>query len=241
MDGIDTESSAEFVEIRLTSGKVVRADKVLYCVGRVGATGALNLAAAELETDDRGRIPVDAHFRTAVAHIYAAGDVIGSPALAATSMEQGRLAACHAFGVPEQTAVLPLPYAIYTVPEIAMLGPTCEELEAAGVDYVTGRGRYGEIARGQMLGDPTGFLKLLFHSPTGRLLAIHAVGVHASELVHIGQAVMSFGGGLDYFIDTVFNYPTLAECYKVAALNGYNKLRGLIDLGPAETTGEGVE
>lgn len=221
---IDVESS-DCVEVRLGSGKIVRAEAVLYSVGRVGATAALNLAAAGLQADDRGRIRVNAHFQTAVPHIYAAGDVIGNPALAATSMEQGRLAACHAFGVPEQTAVLPLPYAIYTVPEIAMLGPTSEELEAAGIEFVAGRGPYHEIARGQILGDETGFLKLLFHTETGRLLAIHAIGVHASELIHIGQAVMSFGGGLDYFIDAVFNYPTLAECYKAAALDAANDLR----------------
>jgi NAD(P) transhydrogenase len=221
---IDVERS-DYVEVRLVSGKIVRAEAVLYSVGRVGATAALNLAAAGLQADDRGRIPVNAHFQTAAPHIYAAGDVIGNPALAATSMEQGRLAACHAFGVPEQTAVLPLPYAIYTVPEIGMLGPTSEELEAAGIEFVAGRGSYHEIARGQILGDETGFLKLLFHTETGRLLGIHAIGVHASELIHIGQAVMSFGGGLDYFIDTVFNYPTLAECYKAAALDAANDLR----------------
>ncbi len=213
------------VELLLSSGEKIRAAAVLYCIGRVGATAALNLAAAGLAADDRGRIPVDANFQTSAPHIYAAGDVIGAPALAATSMEQGRRAACHAFDVPEDTAVLPLPYAIYTVPEIAMLGPTSDELEAAGVDFVAGRARYREIARGQMLGDETGFLKLLFHSETGRLLAIHAVGVHASELIHIGQAVMSFGGGLDYFVDAVFNYPTLAECYKSAALDAANDLR----------------
>jgi NAD(P) transhydrogenase len=140
-------------------------------------------------------------------------------------MQQGRLAACHAFGLPERTAELPLPYAIYTVPEVAMLGPTSDELEHAGIEYIAGRASYREIARGQMLGDETGFLKLLFHTQTGRLLAIHAVGAHASELIHIGQAVMSFGGGIDYFIDAVFNYPTLAECYKTAALDAANHLR----------------
>jgi NAD(P) transhydrogenase len=215
----------EDVEVQLKSGKAVRAEALLYSVGRVGATAALNLAAAGLRVDDRGRIPVGEHFRTDVPHIYAAGDVIGSPALAGTSMEQGRIAICHAFGVPEETAVLPLPYAIYTVPEIAMLGPTSEELDEAGIEYVVGRGSYDDVARGQMLGDRTGFLKTLFHAETGRLVGIHAIGVHASELIHIGQAVMSFGGGLDYFIDTVFNYPTLAECYKAAALDAANDLR----------------
>lgn len=224
VDEIDT-ANPDIVKVRLGSGKTVTAEAVLYSVGRVGATETLNLAAAGLQADDRGRIPVDEHFRTAVPHIYAAGDVIGNPALAATSMEQGRIAACHAFGVPEQTAVLPLPYAIYTVPEIAMLGPTSEELDEAGVEYVVGRASYDEVARGRMLGDRTGFLKMLFHAETGRLVGIHAIGVNASELIHIGQAVMSFGGGLDYFIDTVFNYPTLAECYKAAALDAANHLR----------------
>jgi NAD(P) transhydrogenase len=218
-------SDENHIELRLRSGKVVRADAMLYAIGRIGATGALNLSSAGLQTDARGRIPVDEQYRTAVPHIYAAGDVIGSPALAATSMEQGRLAACHMFGVPEETATLPLPYAIYTVPEIAMLGPTSEELDAAGVDYVPGRAHYNEIARGQMLGDEVGFLKLLFHAATGRLLAIHALGAQASEIIHIGQAVMSFGGGLDYFLDAVFNYPTLAECYKAAALDAANDFR----------------
>ncbi len=215
----------EVVEVRLGSGKTVQAEALLYSIGRIGATETLNLAAAGLEADDRGRLRVDEHFRTTVPHIYAAGDVIGFPALASTSMEQGRIAICHAFDVPEQTAIVPLPYAIYTVPEIAMLGPTSEELDEAGVDYVVGRAHYEEIARGRMLGDRTGFLKMLFHDETGRLVGIHALGVHASELIHIGQAVMSFGGGIDYFIDTVFNYPTLAECYKTAALDAANDLR----------------
>jgi NAD(P) transhydrogenase len=218
-------SHADHVELRLTSGEAVRTDAVLYSIGRVGATSALKLDAAGLQTDERGRIPVDENFRTAVPHIYAAGDVIGAPALAATSMEQGRRAACHAFGAPEDTAALPLPYAIYTVPEIAMLGPTTDELDAQGIEYVVGRAHYSEIARGQMLGDETGILKMLFHAESGRLLAIHAIGAQASELIHIGQAVMSFGGGLDYFIDAVFNYPTLAECYKSAALDAANDLR----------------
>jgi NAD(P) transhydrogenase len=218
-------SSPDFVQLRLMSGAKVGAEAVLFSVGRMGATAELNLAAAGVEADERGRICVDADFRTSVPHIYAAGDVIGSPALAATSMEQGRRAACHAFDAPEDTAVMPLPYAIYTVPEIGMLGPTSDELDARGIPYVTGRARYREIARGQMLGDDAGFLKLLFHTETGRLLAIHAMGSQASELVHIGQAVMSFGGGLDYFVDTVFNYPTLAECYKTAALDAANALR----------------
>ncbi|HUF52234.1 MAG TPA: Si-specific NAD(P)(+) transhydrogenase [Dehalococcoidia bacterium] len=221
---IDT-SDPDAVQLHLESGKTVRAAAVLYAIGRVGITDGLHLEAAGLQTDERGCVPVNLHCQTAVSNIYAAGDVIGSPALAATSMEQGRLAACHAFDVPEQTASVPLPYAIYTVPEIAMLGPISEQLDEAGVEYVVGCAAYNEIARGRMLGDHAGFLKMLFHAPTGRLVGIHAVGVHASELIHIGQAVMAFGGRIDYFIDTVFNYPTLAECYKAAALDAANDLR----------------
>jgi NAD(P) transhydrogenase len=213
------------IDVHLVSGRVIRADSVLYAVGRIGATSALNLAAAGLEADPRGRIAVDRSFQTAVPHIYAAGDVIGNPALAATSMEQGRLAACHAFGAPEDTASLPLPYAIYTIPEIAMLGPTEEELRAAGLPYLLGRASYGEIARGHILGDVTGFLKLIFRHDTGHLIAVHAIGTQASELVHIGQAVLGLHGGIDFLMDNVFNYPTLAECYKNAALDAYNDMR----------------
>lgn len=228
--------SLDLVEVHLVSGKVIHADAVLYAVGRLGATSDLNLAAAGLEADARGRISVDANYQTAVPHIYAAGDVIGNPALAATSMEQGRLAACHAFGAPEDTAALPLPYAIYTVPEIAMLGPTEEELRAAGLPYLLGRAFYREIARGQILGDVTGFLKLIFKPDTGHLLAVHALGTQASELIHIGQAVMGLGGGLDFLLDSVFNYPTLAECYKNAALDAANDMRraGLTPLQAAD-------
>jgi len=228
--------SLDLVDVHLVSGRVVRADVVLYAVGRIGATAGLNLSAAGLEADARGRIPVDRNYQTAVPHIYAAGDVIGNPALAATSMEQGRLAACHAFGAPEDTAVLPLPYAIYTVPEIAMLGPTEEELRAAGRQYLLGRAYYREIARGQILGDVTGFLKLIFKHDTGHLMAVHALGTQASELIHIGQAVLGLGGGVDFLLDSVFNYPTLAECYKIAALDAANQMRraGLTPLQTAD-------
>jgi NAD(P) transhydrogenase len=228
--------SLGLVDVHLVSGRMIRTDAVLYAVGRIGATKHLNLAAAGLEADARGRIPVDRHYQTAVPHIYAAGDVIGNPALAATSMEQGRLAACHAFGAPEDTAALPLPYAIYTVPEIAFLGPTEEELHAAGMPYLIGRASYGDIARGQILGDVTGFLKLIFKHDTGHLIAVHALGTQASELIHIGQAVIGLGGGLDFLLDSVFNYPTLAECYKNAALDAANDMRraGLTPLQAAD-------
>ncbi len=208
----------------LASGKKVRSETILYSVGRTGATATLNLAAAGLSADARGRIAVDGHFRTAVPHIYAVGDVIGFPSLASTSMEQGRLAAAHAFGLPVRPMSALYPYGIYSVPEISMVGPTEEELTRKSVPYETGISRYREIARGQILGDDTGVLKLLFHRDTRKLLAAHAIGTGATELIHIAHAAVSLGGTLDYFLESVFNYPTLAECYKVAALDCANRL-----------------
>ena len=163
-------------------------------------------------------------YQTAQPHIYAAGDVIGFPALASTSMEQGRLAACHAFGVASASFPHLFPYGIYSVPEISMVGRNEEELTAAGVPYEVGIARYREIARGAILGDDSGLLKILFHRETRRLLGVHIIGTGATELVHIGQAVLAFEGTLDYFVNNVFNYPTFAECYKVAALDGFNKV-----------------
>jgi NAD(P) transhydrogenase len=212
------------VRLRLDSGKTIIAEKALYSVGRTGATGKLNLAKAGLAADQRGRLSVDEHYRTEVPGIYAVGDLVGFPALASTSMEQGRLAACHAFGVKAQSVPERFPYGIYAVPEISMVGKTEEELTEAATPYEIGKARYKEIARGQILGDVTGLLKLIFHSETRQLLGVHIIGEGASELIHIGQAVLSFGGKIDYFIDTVFNYPTLAECYKVAAFDGINRL-----------------
>ncbi len=211
--------------IHLESNKRISADMVLFSAGRIAAIGALNLAAAGLETDERGRLAVTSTFRTGVPHIFAAGDVIGYPALAATSSEQGRLAACQAFGIEAGPMAAHFPIGIYAVPEISMVGAPEHELTARRVPYEVGVARYREIARGQLLGDDSGLLKLLFHRADGRLLGIHAIGTGATELVHIGQAVFGLGGGLDYFLETVFNYPTLAECYKVAALNAANKLR----------------
>ncbi len=208
----------------LKSGKRIVSDLLLYSVGRVGATSALNLASAGLTTDGRGRIPVNDHYQTAQPHIYAVGDVVGFPSLASTSMEQGRIAACHAFGVEYHSSPDRFPFGIYSVPELSMVGATEQELTATGVPYEVGVARYREIARGNILGDDTGMLKLLFHRETRKLLGIHIIGTEASELVHIGQAVLTFGGTLDYFVNTVFNYPTLAECYKVAALDCYNKI-----------------
>jgi len=212
------------VRLHLDSGKTIIAEKALYSVGRSGATGKLNLAGAGLAADGRGRLMVDEHHRTQVPGIYAVGDMIGFPALASTSMEQGRLAVCHAFGLKANSAPERFPYGIYAVPEISMVGKNEEELTEAATPYEIGKARYKEIARGQILGDVTGLLKLIFHSETRQLLGVHIIGEGASELIHIGQAVLSFGGKIDYFIDTVFNYPTLAECYKVAAFDGINRL-----------------
>jgi len=208
----------------LESGKRIVADAVLFSAGRVGATAALNLAAAGLEADARGRIPVGDGFRTAVPHIYAAGDVIGYPSLAAVSSEQGRLAACAAFGVQTGPIATHFPFGIYAIPEISMVGETEEQLTRQRVPYETGVARYREIARGQILGDDSGFFKMLFHREGRQLLGVHTIGTGATELIHIGQAVLGLQGGLDYFLQTVFNYPTLAECYKVAALDAANKL-----------------
>lgn len=211
--------------LNLESGKRIVADMVLFSAGRVAATGSLNLAAAGLVADGRGRIAVDACFRTAVPHIFAAGDVIGYPSLAATSSEQGRLAACAAFGIEAGGLAAHFPVGIYAIPEISMVGAPEHDLTAQKIPYETGVARYREIARGQILGDHSGMFKMLFHREDRRLLGMHCIGTGATELVHVGQAVLGLGGGLDYFLRTVFNYPTLAECYKVAALDAANKLR----------------
>jgi NAD(P) transhydrogenase len=212
------------VRLHLESGKTIIAEKALYSVGRTGATNRLALDKCGLACDERGRLVVDEHYQTDVPGIYAVGDVIGFPALASTSMEQGRLAVCHAFGVSARSVPALFPYGIYAVPEISMVGKTEEELTHAGIAYEVGKARYREIARGQIIGDITGLLKLIFHCETRELLGVHIIGDGASELIHIGQAVLSFGGTIDYFINTVFNYPTLAECYKVAAFDGINRI-----------------
>jgi NAD(P) transhydrogenase len=199
----------------------------MYCVGRQGATDKLNLAAAGLKADERGRLKVNADFQTDTPNIYAVGDVIGFPALASTSMEQGRLAACHMF--KERTDSVPelFPYGIYSIPEISMVGWTEEKLTAAAIPYEAGVALYKETARGQLLGDDIGMLKMLIHQESGTILGVHILGSQATELIHIGQAAMAFKGTVEYFVNTVFNYPTLAECYKVAAFNGRNKLRSV--------------
>jgi len=220
------EPTAGAVVANLESKKKVSGDALLYAVGRQGNVDDLNLAAAGLEADNRGRIPVDEHYQTKVEHIFAVGDVVGFPSLASVSMEQGRIAAARAFD-DKATSSNPsfYPYGIYTIPEISFIGKTEEQLTDEDVPYEVGMAYYRETARGQIRGDTTGRLKLVFHRDTRKVLGVHIIGEGAAELVHIGQAVMIFGGTVDYFIDTVFNYPTLAECYKVAAFNGLGRLK----------------
>jgi len=220
----DEERARSRVRINLESGKQIIADKALYSIGRTGATRMLNLGGAGLEADDRGRLAVDENYRTAVDNIYAVGDVIGFPSLASTSMEQGRLAACHIFDAETNSVPKLFPYGIYTIPEISTVGPTEEELTSEGIPYEVGKATYSEIARGQIIGDSSGLLKLIFHPDTLELLGVHILGDGASELIHIGQAVLAHNGTINYFVNTVFNYPTLAECYKTAALDGINRL-----------------
>ncbi|MCO6010667.1 Si-specific NAD(P)(+) transhydrogenase [Actinoallomurus purpureus] len=214
----------------LESGKKIPADTVMYSAGRQGATDQLDLDHAGLEADPRGRIAVDEYFRTAVPHIYAVGDVIGFPALAATSMEQGRLAGHHACGEPAREMQQLQPIGIYTVPEISFVGRTEDQLTAERIPFEVGISRYRELARGQIIGDSYGMLKLLVSPEDRRLLGVHVFGTGATELVHIGQTVMGCGGTIDYLVDAVFNYPTLAESYKVAALDTMNKMREIARL-----------
>jgi len=221
---VEDNSHGKRVRIGLASGKQISTECALHSIGRSGATDKLNLEAAGLTADERGRLKVNAAYQTAVPHIYAVGDVIGFPSLASTSMEQGRLAACHALGVEAKSVPELFPYGIYTIPEISTVGRNEEELTAQGIPYEVGKAQYREIARGQIIGDSTGLLKLIFHMETHELLGVHIIGEGASELIHIGQAVMAFGGTVDYFVNTVFNYPTLAECYKTAAFDGINRL-----------------
>ena len=220
--GYDQERDSVFAE--LESGKKVRGDVLLYAVGRQANGDQLCLEAAGLQSDSRGKIKVNDSYQTEVPHLYAAGDVIGFPALASTSMEQGRLASCRMFGAPSENMQELFPYGIYTIPEISMVGQTEEKLTAAKIPYEVGISKYAELAKSMMLGDETGMLKLLFNRNTRKLLGVHAIGQRATEIIHIGQAVLAYGGSIEYFRDTVFNYPTLAEAYKVAALDGLNKL-----------------
>ncbi len=224
VDRVEETSNGSEVIAYLKSNKKISGEALLYAVGRQGNVDEMNLAAAGLTADDRGRIAVDSDFRTKVPNIFAAGDVIGFPSLASVSMEQGRLAAAHAFGAVVQTNPAFYPFGIYTIPEISFIGKTEEQLTDEDVPYEVGVAFYREIARGQIRGDTTGRLKLIFHRETRKILGVHIIGEGASELLHIGQAVMVLDGEVDYFVKTVFNYPTLAECYKAAAFNGLNKL-----------------
>ncbi|MFD5269625.1 Si-specific NAD(P)(+) transhydrogenase [Streptomyces sp. NPDC058335] len=215
----------------LESGKKIPADAVMYSAGRQGLTDALELEKAGLAADARGRIAVDEHYRTQVPHIYAVGDVIGYPALAATSMEQGRAAAYHACGEPVGQMHRLQPIGIYTIPEISFIGRTEDQLTQDRVPFEVGVARYRELARGQIIGDAHGMLKLLVSPEDRTLLGVHCFGSGATELIHIGQSVMGLGGTVDYLVDAVFNYPTLAESYKVAALDATNRLRQLDRIG----------
>ncbi|MGP4030272.1 Si-specific NAD(P)(+) transhydrogenase [Actinomadura sp. 3N407] len=230
----ETVSSVERMErgaiTVLESGKRIPADTVMYSAGRHGMTDELRLDAAGLSADPRGRIKVDDVYRTEVPHIYAVGDVIGFPSLAATSMEQGRLAAHHACDEPVSEIHETQPIGIYTIPEISFVGRTEDALTEAKVPFEVGISRYRELARGQIIGDSYGMLKLLVSPEDRRLLGVHVFGTGATELVHIGQTVMGCGGTVDYLVNAVFNYPTLAESYKVAALDAMNKMRHIARL-----------
>jgi NAD(P) transhydrogenase len=212
------------VVANLVSNKRINGDALLYAVGRNGNVERLNLSAVGVETDDRGRITVDKDYRTSQPHIFAVGDVIGFPSLASVSMEQGRIAASKAFGLPAESDPAGYPYGIYTIPQISFIGKTEEQLTEEDVPYEVGVAYYREIARGQITGQTEGRLKLLFHRETLEILGVHIFGEDAAELLHIGQAVFLLKGKITYFIQTVFNYPTLAECYKAAAFNGMNRL-----------------
>ena len=221
---VEETAGGATVTALLESNKRVSGDALLYAVGRQGNVDELNLGAAGLESDARGRIAVNENYQTKQPNIYAVGDVIGFPSLASVSMEQGRIAVAHAFHRPISSNPSYFPFGIYTIPEISFIGKTEEQLTDEDVPYEVGVAYYREIARGQIRGDTTGRLKLIFHRETLELLGVHIIGEGASELLHIGQAVMILKGKVDYFVDTVFNYPTLAECYKAAAFNGLNKL-----------------
>lgn len=219
---VDAQRDRLFAE--LESGKKIQGDVLLYAAGRQANGDQLRIEAAGLQPDTRGRLRVNSSFQTDVPHIYAAGDVIGFPGLASTSMEQGRLAGSHMFGAPCDHMPELFPYGIYTIPEISMVGQTEENLTQNRIPYEVGIARYSDLAKSMMLGDECGMLKLLFDRHTRKLLGVHAIGARATEIIHIGQAVLAYGGSIEYFRDTVFNYPTLAEAYKVAALDGLNKL-----------------
>jgi NAD(P) transhydrogenase len=213
------------VETTLADGRVVRTDILLYAAGRSGNVGSLGLAEIGIKSDSRGRIEVDSQtFQTSIPNIYATGDVIGFPSLASTSMEQGRVAACHAFGIPLPPPPETFPYGIYAVPEISTVGLSEEQVRKSGEAYECGVARFRETSRGHIMGVDSGFLKLIFSLNTRRLLGAHIVGEGATELIHIGQAVINLGGTVDFFVNNTFNYPTLAEAYKIAGLDAWNRM-----------------
>jgi NAD(P) transhydrogenase len=219
------ESKPDTAEVVLADGRVVRAEAVLYAAGRTGNVGGLGLEAIGVEADARGRVKVDpTTFQTTVPNIYAAGDVIGFPSLASTSMEQGRVAACHAFGVALPPPPATFPYGIYSVPEISTVGLSEEQVRERGEPYEVGMARFRETSRGHIMGVNSGFLKLIFDVGTRRLLGAHIIGEGATELIHIGQAVINLGGTVDFFVENTFNYPTLAEAYKIAGLDAWNRM-----------------
>ena len=234
----DVDVSPDGTLTKLASGKQIAAQAVMYSAGRIGRTEGLGLEAAGLATDDRGRIVVDEQFRTSVEHVFAVGDVIGFPALAATSMDQGRLAAHHAFGEQARDMTELQPIGIYTIPEVSFVGATESELTDKSIPYEFGVSRYRELARGQIAGDSYGMLKLLVSTEDQKLLGVHIFGTAATELVHIGQAVMGCGGTVDYLVDAVLNYPTFSEAYKVAALDVMNKIRAVRRFHGEKTTDE---
>lgn len=225
----------------LSDGRQIKSDMLLYAAGRVGATAELGLENCGLEVDARGRLKVDPNTcQSDVPHIYAAGDVIGFPSLASTSMEQGRIAACHAFGAPQPPAPEFFPYGIYAVPEISTVGLSEEQVREQGIPYESGVARFRETSRGHIMGLQSGMMKMIFSLEDRRLLGVHILGEGATELVHIGQAVLNLGGGLDYFIENTFNYPTLAEAYKIAALDAFNRMpmTGVAPLVATDEAGE---
>lgn len=223
---IDLIKGKKGLKVTLSNGRKIKTEVVLIAQGRFGNTEGLGLEDVGVDRDERGLIQVDKHYRTTVPNIFAVGDVVGAPALASTSMEQGRIACCNAFKIEESSMSPLFPYGVYTIPEISMVGATEEQLIAQKADFVAGRARYKELARGQIVGDRWGLLKLMVDKKTLKILGVHIIGDNAADLIHIGQAVMAFGGDVNYFIRTVFNYPTLAEAYKTAAFHAVNQIRG---------------
>jgi NAD(P) transhydrogenase len=225
-DGVTrVDPLADVIHLDTKRGDLLAVDAVLFAAGRHGNTEGLALEKAGVPVGDRGLLEVNEHYQTAVPHVYAAGDVIGFPALAATSMEQARVAMCHAFDLKYKTRVAPIfPLAVYTIPEIAMVGETEESCREKGIDYCVGRALYRQNARGQIIGDLAGELKLVFRAPDKTLLGVHVIGEAAAELVHVGLMVLLAGGTIDTFINAVFNYPTLGDAYKYAAYDGLGNL-----------------